>query len=63
MQTKTLFMMEDTLLGQCGLYTMWSLLYITNLIILSVDDTVGPSRDFNIIANGFSVLYCGAAMC
>lgn len=61
MQTKTLFMMEDSLLGQCGLYTMWSLLYITNLIILSTDDTVGPSRDFNIITNGLSVLYCGAA--
>lgn len=61
MQTKTLFMMEDRILGQCGLYTMWTMLYISNLIVLFVDDTIGPSRDFNIIANGLSVLYCGAS--
>ena len=59
MKTKTLFMMEDALLGQCGLYAMWTTLYITNLIVLCEDDTTGPSRDFNIIANGLSVLYCG----
>jgi quinol monooxygenase YgiN len=59
MQTKTLFMMEDTLLGQSGLYAMWTILYISNLIVLAEDDTKGPSRDFNIIANGLSVLYCG----
>ena len=61
MQTKTLFMMEDTY-RQCGLYTMWSL-YITNLIVLSVDDTVGPSRDFNIIANGLECLILWRCMC
>ena len=61
MQTKTLFLMEDTFLGQCGLYAMWTTLYITNLIVLCEDDTKGPSRDFNVIANGLSVLYCGVS--
>ena len=46
--------------------SVWIIHYVEfiiyyNLIVLSVDDTVGPSRDFNIIANGLSVLYCGAA--
>ena len=59
MLTKTLFMMEDRILGQVGLYAMWTTLYLSNLIILFCDNTIGPSRDFNIIANGLSVLYCG----
>ena len=59
MKTNTLFMMEDHILGQKGLYAMWTTLYIINLIVLCEDDTSGPSRDFNIIANGLSVLYCG----
>ena len=59
MLTKTLFMMEDHILGQCGLYAMWTTLYISNLIVLFCDDTKDNSRDFNIIANGLSVLYCG----
>ena len=59
METKTLFMMEDKILGQKGLYTMWTILYIINLIVLCEDNTQGASRDFNIISNGLSVLYCG----
>ena len=57
MLTKTLFMMEDRILGQVGLYAMWTTLYLSNLIILFCDNTTGPSRDFNIITNGLSVLY------
>ena len=59
MNTKTLFKMEDKIFKQPGLYAMWTSLYIANLVILFVDDTTGPSRDFNIITNGLSVLYCG----
>ena len=59
MQTKNLFLMEDTIFRQCGLYTMWTCLYIVNLAVLFVDDTKGPSRDFNVITNGLSVIYCG----
>ncbi len=61
MNLENLFILEDKILGQCGLYAMWTVLYVTNLIVLTEDDTKGPSRDFNIIANGLSVLYCGAA--
>ena len=60
-KTPTLYMMEDKLLGQCGLYTMWTMFFITNLAVLAEDDTKGASRDFNIIANGLSVLYVSAS--
>ena len=59
--TETLFMMEDKLLGQSGLYTMWTMFFISNLAVLVEDDTTGPCRDFNIIANGLSVLYISAS--
>ena len=59
--TETLFMMEDKLLRQPGLYTMWTMFFISNLAVLSEDDTTGPCRDFNIIANGLSVLYVSAS--
>ena len=59
METKTLFKMEDKLLGQKGLYGLWTTLYIINLIVLCEDDTTGPSRDFLVISNGLSVLYGG----
>ena len=52
-----LFLLEDTILKQYGLYTMWTCIYIANLVVLLVDDTQGSSRDFNILVNGFSVLY------
>ena len=61
LKTPTLFMMEDKLLGQCGLYTMWTMFFIMNLAVLAEDDTKGASRDFNIIANGLSVLYVSAS--
>jgi len=57
LKTETLFMMEDKILGQLGLYTMWTMFFVSNLAVLAEDDTRGASRDFNIIANGLSVLY------
>ena len=47
--TETLFMMEDKLLRQPGLYTMWTMFFISNLAVLAEDDTTGPCLDFNII--------------
>jgi len=59
--TKTLFMVEDQLLKLTGLYAMWTAVFISNTVALLVDDTQGPSRNFNVWANGLSVLYCGLA--
>ena len=59
MKTSTLFGLEDKIFKLPGLYAMWTCLFIGNLVTLLTDDTVGPSRDFNIWANGISVLYCG----
>ena len=56
-----LFLLEDTILKQYGLYTMWTCIYIANLVVLLVDDTKDSSRDFNILVNGFSVLYGSVA--
>lgn len=56
-----LFMMEDRFLGNVGLYAMWTCLYIANFVTLVVDPVTGPVRDFNIIANGISVLYCATS--
>ena len=61
MKTSTLFGLEDKIFKLPGLYAMWTCLFIGNLVTLLIDDTVGPSRDFNIWANGISVLYCGFA--
>ena len=61
MKVETIFMMEDKLFKQYGLYAMWTSIYIANLVVLCVDNTKGDSRDFNIIANGLSVLYGGVS--
>ena len=49
LKTETLFMMEDKILGQIGLYTMWTMFFVSNLAVLAEDDTKGPSRNFNIL--------------
>ena len=59
MKLETIFMMEDLMLKQVGLYAMWTSIYIANLVVLSIDNTKDNSRDFNIIANGLSVIYGG----
>ncbi len=61
MKPSTLFGLEDTILKLRGLYTMWTCLFISNFVVLLSDSTTGASRDFNIWANGLSVLYCGFA--
>lgn len=54
-----LFYLEDIILKQSGLYTLWTVLYLLNFICLLSDNTVGPVRNFNILSNSLSVLYVG----
>lgn len=51
------FMMEDKIMRQPGLYLMWTILFIINLICLSIDSTTGPIRDFNVLAQFLSTIY------
>lgn len=59
--SEKLFYFEDKIMKQYGLYTMWTFIYIANLVVLFVDDTDDESRDFNILVNGLSVLYGSVA--
>ena len=52
-----LFALEDRFMKQPGLYAMWSILFIFNLICLSIDSTTGPVRDFNVAAQLLSSAY------
>ena len=54
-----LFCLEDKILKMRGLYSLWTMIYISNIVVLAVDRTTGASRDFNMWSNGVSVLYCG----
>ena len=56
-----LFYPEDNIVKLPGLYLLWTCIYVSNLVILFVDGTEDESRSFNMIANGLSVVYCGAA--
>lgn len=60
-ETKTLFMLEDRVLKLQGLYTLWTAIFVSNFVVLLSDDTQGASRDFNVWANGFSIIYPGLA--
>jgi hypothetical protein len=60
-EAKTLFTVEDRLMKLPGLYAMWTVVFVSNFLALLSDDTQGVSRDFNVWANGLSVLYCGLA--
>lgn len=51
------FMMEDKIMRQPGLYLMWTILFVVNLICLSIDSTTGPIRDFNVLAQFLSTIY------
>ena len=57
MKAEKLFQLEDKWMKLPGLYTMWTILYIADLCVLSVDSTQGVSRNFNICSNLLSVLY------
>ena len=56
-----MYALEDNYMRMPGLYAMWTALFITNVAVLAVDDTTGPSRDFNLYTALMSTLYCGAA--
>tara|TARA_A100001015_G_C15035798_1_gene736153 strand:+ start:2765 stop:3244 length:480 start_codon:yes stop_codon:yes gene_type:complete len=49
--------MEDKIMRQPGLYLMWTILFVVNLICLSIDSTTGPIRDFNVMAQFLSTIY------
>ncbi len=59
--SEKLFFLEDKIMKLPGLYTMWTVLYIANFIVLLSDDTQGKSRDFNVWSNAASVIYCSLA--
>jgi len=61
MKTETLFKLEDTVLKMPGLYTLWSVLYWTNLYVLFNDSTESTARTFNVLITVMSTLYCGGA--
>lgn len=52
-----LFMLEDKILKQPGLYGMWSMLYLANIIVLCLDSTQGSIRNFNIFTTLLSHIY------
>tara|TARA_B100001142_G_scaffold298268_1_gene321308 strand:+ start:1356 stop:1826 length:471 start_codon:yes stop_codon:yes gene_type:complete len=52
-----LFKLEDGVMKHPGLYTMWTILYIVNLLCLAFDSTTGPVRDFNILCSLLSTSY------
>lgn len=52
-----LFALEDRFMKQTGLYAMWTVLFIVNLICLCLDSTTGPVRDFNIASQILSSAY------
>lgn len=60
-KAETLFALEDKFMKQPGLYLMWTVLFIANLIALVSDDTNGACRDFNIFSSILTTLYCGLA--
>ena len=51
--------LEDNVLKQPGLYTLWTILYLLNFVCLLSDETTGAVRNFNVLSNGLSVLYVG----
>ena len=52
-----LFALEDRFMKQPGLYTMWTILYIVNLLCLASDSSTGSVRDFNILCSILSTVY------
>ena len=52
---------EDKLFKMRGLYALWTCLFVSNFVCLLNDSTTGAVRDFNVLANGISVIYCGVA--
>lgn len=53
----TLFMFEDKIIKDPGLYFLWCTIFFINMIVLCIDNTSGPSRDFNVISSIISTIY------
>ena len=53
-----LFALEDRFIKQPGLYALWTILYVVNLLCLASDSSTGPVRDFNIMSWILSTVYC-----
>lgn len=49
--------MEDQIVRGPGLYAMWTVLYIINLVCLCVDPTEGNARNFNLITSLLAHVY------
>ena len=54
---KSLHKLEDKFLGMAGLYTLWTVLYVSSLISLSVDDEDSVARNFLMLSSGMSCGY------
>lgn len=59
LNAEKVYSLEDKIMRSPGLYTMWTILYLVNLVCLSTDSTTGPVRDFNIVCSLLSTLYTG----
>ena len=52
-----LFMLEDKFLKNAGLYALFCTIFFINIIVLSLDDTTGSARDFNVVSSILSTIY------
>ena len=57
MQTKKLFMLEDSIIREVGLYILWTTLFLMNTITMLSDDVQGNTRNFCFWVNIIGVLY------
>ena len=61
MEAKKIFCLEDKVMRLPGLYLMWTILFVANFVSLLADDSQGPVRDFNLLSNAASIIYCSLA--
>lgn len=54
---ETLTILEDKVLRQPGLYMLWTVLYICNIVVLCTDSTEGNIRNFNLATSLISHIY------
>lgn len=52
-----IFAVEDRFVKGPGLYGLWSLIYLVNIIVLFSDNTAGNARMFNLLSSLFSHIY------
>ena len=52
-----IFKLEDEVVNSMGLYTLWWVLNLANVVVLLTDLNMGDTRDFNIIVSILSTLY------